>query len=945
MGLATYTYNRSTSGGEIIRELVNASDGQGLHFDGAAGCIDIESPPDLGTKFSFEFIVQQDENADNYLVDFDGALTSRFIIGRVSGNLSVYSSTTSFWVSFGVAPLDDNEVHHLVVTVDGTSAIAYDNGNQIASKTISSAHLIDSATDAKIGASYDASSDFFNGTIYRARFWNKALTAAEVTASYQNATVSFADQYGVEPAQNVSTCVQDASDPYTSFTSVSATGFTAIQTGAVASIAGTADEIALVLGKNYRVSFYIANTSQAPRVSFAESLTGSVLQELVGLGVMTTGTQTFDVTYTGATATGVLKFDNTAAASYAMTLLSITRVGCVADYDLAFANPSPSPNGQSLMVRDRASAADGTSSATGVTQVTPIVQVNATAARIGTTAATPADGDLAVSGNVGVGRPPTTDLDLYKSGQDVELKIEAATSTANAYYTMRNDDAKQLHMRLGGSAVGGTTWAGLTGSNQASIEAQSCSSFTIGTHVAAPIVFVQARAAKMTIASDGLVTAANGIVETNGVLKENLLTNSGFDVWSNSTLESAADLVTNGDFSGANRDTDWETGTGWEIEDQGGGDYEAVATNNEAWIYQTKGVTPGKLYRVTITCSNYTDGSVAAFMYGGAPVIARYGNTLTGTGTSTLVWEAENATIFIGAATRTAGSNVRVDDITFDEVTPGCVAADALGPDTMTKSVNLDIWRQHNDGGTYTKDGSYYSLKATNTAATQYLYLKPNVTLAEELQRFASRNVTLGAWVKTDTASHARLRIYNGDTSTYSSYHTGGNAWEWLELTATMDASPDSVMLAVHLATDTKTAYISQPTACWGSAIGEGGYSRPSGEIVWFERTLGINLTDFDGGTVSSDTAINLESQSSGRIPKGAKAVHFTVYGKCATAEKWISISKSTSDYGSFIYSQVASKTFGWGDFVSCDSDGDIAVRRNDTFTDVTMKVDAVALR
>ncbi len=32
MGIANYTYNRSTSGGEIIRELVNASDGQGLHF-------------------------------------------------------------------------------------------------------------------------------------------------------------------------------------------------------------------------------------------------------------------------------------------------------------------------------------------------------------------------------------------------------------------------------------------------------------------------------------------------------------------------------------------------------------------------------------------------------------------------------------------------------------------------------------------------------------------------------------------------------------------------------------------------------------------------------------------------------------------------------------------------------------------------------------------------
>jgi len=552
MGLATYTYNRSTSGGEIIRELVNASDGQGLHFDGTAGCIDIASPPDLGTKFSFEFIVQQDENADNYLVDFDGALTSRFIIGRVSGNLSVYSSTTSFWVSFGVAPLDDNEVHHLVVTVDGTSAIAYDNGNQIASKTISSAHLIDSATDAKIGASYDASSDFFNGTIYRARFWNKALTAAEVTASYQNATVSFADQYGVEPAQNVSTCVQDASDPYTSFTSVSATGFTAIQTGAVASIAGTADEIALVLGKNYRVSFYIANTSQAPRVSFAESLTGSVLQELVGLGVMTTGTQTFDVTYTGATATGVLKFDNTAAASYAMTLLSITRVGCVADYDLAFSNPEIS-----FTVQDRAGAADGEASndgtnPTGISQCTPIVQVNATSARIGTTAATPADGALMVSGNLAVGGSNTSPAnstgapEVILEGTAPLIAFRDESGGTDDYVVMNDDGAFKIKndtdnstpltisnsgdvgigvatptFASGGGVhidAGATTRLHLTSTATGSASGDGAE-LTIGTdsdfyvmnREAAKIRFYTNGTERLTIGSAGLATFSNGI--------------------------------------------------------------------------------------------------------------------------------------------------------------------------------------------------------------------------------------------------------------------------------------------------------------------------------------------------------------------------------------------------------------------------------------------------
>jgi len=88
-------------------------------------------------------------------------------------------------------------------------------------------------------------------------------------------------------------------------------------------------------------------------------------------------------------------------------------------------------------VQDRAGAADGTSSASGVTQVTPIVQVNATAARIGTSAATPADGELMVSGNVNIGSgssgtpTPTADdfsLNLLGDGGMSILTPNANTS-------------------------------------------------------------------------------------------------------------------------------------------------------------------------------------------------------------------------------------------------------------------------------------------------------------------------------------------------------------------------------------------------------------------------------------------------------------------------------------------------------------------------------------
>tara|TARA_Y100001963_G_scaffold152163_1_gene236424 strand:+ start:1964 stop:3037 length:1074 start_codon:yes stop_codon:yes gene_type:complete len=212
MGLAQYTYNRSTSGGEIIRELVNSTDGAGLHFDGAAGSIDF-TPVDLGTKFSMEFIVQADSwtaSAYKYLVDIGLATDSskRFTFGTdnsAASNLKVRYGTT--WVDFGVKVLDDLKVHHLVVTVDGTAAVLYDNGNQVGTATIGT-HNIDDCNAAGIASNYTNSGDFFNGSLYRTRFWNKNLTATEVTTAYENATVNFADQW-VGAATNMFTGAAD----------------------------------------------------------------------------------------------------------------------------------------------------------------------------------------------------------------------------------------------------------------------------------------------------------------------------------------------------------------------------------------------------------------------------------------------------------------------------------------------------------------------------------------------------------------------------------------------------------------------------------------------------------------------------------------------------------------------------------------------------------------
>ena len=177
MGIANIINNSTTtSGGEIIRELVNASDGAGLHFDGAAGNIDIASPPDLGTKFSFEFVLKADswESGQNfYLLDFGtGGRLLLVADSATSNNLALWDTD---YRNFGVAVLNDLKVHHLVVTVDGTAATLYDNGNQVGTATLGATPTVDACSDAAIGSRFNGASGHVDATIYRCRFYNLSL--------------------------------------------------------------------------------------------------------------------------------------------------------------------------------------------------------------------------------------------------------------------------------------------------------------------------------------------------------------------------------------------------------------------------------------------------------------------------------------------------------------------------------------------------------------------------------------------------------------------------------------------------------------------------------------------------------------------------------------------------------------------------------------------------
>jgi len=407
--------------GEITRELVNSSDGQGLHFNGA-GNIDIASPPDLGTKFSFEFIIQADSWPASgtyiYIVDFGNG--GRFVLGNPNtGNFSV-RSVTGDWISFGSPVLDDLKVHHIVVTVDGTSAITYDNGNLVGTATINSPN-IDSCADARIGSDYVGTASFFNGTIYRARLWNKTLSSAEVTDAYENATVPFADQYGSQ---------------------------TTINSGTTTS------------GLRYRIT-------ARDGVDFT---TVGAADNNVGTEFIATGAVTLDANDT------------------------VVRIGCAVDLDLSFANPT-----QSDQVQDRSTNNVKGTASSGVTQVTPIEQLNAKAARIGTSAATPADGELFVSGSARIG-----------TSEDKTTKFGGSASG----------------LTVGGAVPAVAIWD-TDNANHVTYVAQNSGNAYLGTATASPIYFQPNGVTKMTIESSGNIIVASMPTSSAGLATGTLWNDSG----------------------------------------------------------------------------------------------------------------------------------------------------------------------------------------------------------------------------------------------------------------------------------------------------------------------------------------------------------------------------------------------------------------------------------
>jgi hypothetical protein len=81
------------------------------------------------------------------------------------------------------------------------------------------------------------------------------------------------------------------------------------------------------------------------------------------------------------------------------------------------------------------------------------------------------------------------------------------------------------------------------------------------------------------------------------------------------------------------------------------------------------------------------------------------------------------------------------------------------------------------------------------------------------------RKVTLGCWVRATVASRARIGINDGVGSTFSPYHTGGSALEWLTVTRTLDAAATKVEIRLQVDTGNTTAQFDGAILVFGPAV------------------------------------------------------------------------------------------------------------------------------
>ncbi len=135
-----------------------------------------------------------------------------------------------------------------------------------------------------------------------------------------------------------------------------------------------------------------------------------------------------------------------------------------------------------------------------------------------------------------------------------------------------------------------------------------------------------------------------------------------------------------------------------------------------------------------------------------------------------------------------------------------------------------DNWAVTGTGATLAREATIIKHKLYSAKLTRVgndCHLSQNVYPLAGSAYLKSRVVALGAWVYATIASRARLRINDGTTTTYSSYHTGGSGWEFLTVSVTTGAGTSALNVGLQIDSGNTSAYVDGVMLVEGNTVSQ----------------------------------------------------------------------------------------------------------------------------
>lgn len=308
--------------------------------------------------------------------------------------------------------------------------------------------------------------------------------------------------------------------------------------------------------------------------------------------------------------------------------------------------------------------------------------------------------------------------------------------------------------------------------------------------------------------------------------------------------------------------------------------YEIASDAANEKIYRTSlTFTEGKIYKIEAQLKDgtATPTDVEIVSLNGATVewASRAINTTAAFVTYLFTFEATANTDGVGIRTPTslAGNNIEMKYFICYEIRGCATGADTKAADFHSKTSSLDTY-QIKDDSTHI-EASYYGLQLVKTVATAEYYNLNIITHRKFLDIRKGQTYTVGCYVYDDSGDddNIKLQIYDGVAIAETAFFTSG-AKQWLETTITVDDSATEFTPRILCDGDIgDIAYISPIMLVKGDYIGEGNYQPKQQEWVYFEGQITSNYFHAKTGISNEGGTINIEADSDGKFPKGAKAI------------------------------------------------------------------------